>query len=76
MSKKEPFIIKRDSRRNWNKSKYIPQKNVIIIMDNEDKTISLMVGDGETVVSELPDLLKAPNSFNNATVDEEGVLSL
>lgn len=57
MAKKNPAIIKRDSRDNWTKSKYIPEENVIIIMDNSDDSISLMVGDGETNVNELPDLL-------------------
>ena len=57
MAKKNPAIIKRDTRKNWEKSKYIPDENVIIIMDNEDGTISLMVGDGETNVNHLPDIL-------------------
>ena len=57
MAKKNPAIIKRDLRDNWIKSKYIPEENVIIIMDNSDGSISLMVGDGETNVNELPDLL-------------------
>ena len=57
MSKKNPAIIKRDSRMNWMKSKYVPEENVIIIMDNEDGTISLMIGDGEQNVNSLPDLL-------------------
>ena len=57
MSKKNPAIIKRDTRINWMKSAYIPEENVIIIMDNEDGTISLMIGDGERNVNSLPDLL-------------------
>ena len=57
MSKKNPAIIKRDTRMNWMKSAYIPEENVIIIMDNEDGTISLMIGDGEQNVNLLPDLL-------------------
>lgn len=69
MAKKEPAIIKRDSRRNWQKSKYIPAENVIVIMDNDDGTISLVVGDGETNVNYLPDLLRGGIS-NNAVVGE------
>ena len=69
MAKKEPAIIKRDSRRNWQKSKYIPAENVIVIMDNDDGTISLVVGDGETNVNYLPDLLRGGVS-NNAVVGE------
>ena len=57
MAKKNPAIIKRDTRENWKKSKYIPEENVIIIMDNNNGTISLMIGDGETEVNQLPDLL-------------------
>ena len=40
-------------------------------MDNEDDTISLMVGDGETNVNDLPDLLKNTPASSNATVDED-----
>ena len=39
-------------------------------MDNDDNTISLMVGDGETNVNNLPDLLKN-NSLNSATVNDD-----
>ena len=72
MAKDNTAIVKRDTRTNWQKSKYIPKANVIIIMDNDDNTISLMVGDGETNVNDLPDLLKnIPTSSSNATVDED-----
>lgn len=72
MAKDNTAIVKRDTRTNWQKSKYIPKTNVIIIMDNDDNTISLMVGDGETNVNDLPDLLKnIPTSSSNATVDED-----
>ena len=64
MSKKNPAIIKRDTRINWMKSAYIPEENVIIIMDNEDGTISLMIGDGERNVNSLPDLL-LPTNLNS-----------
>lgn len=62
MSKKNPAIIKRDLRINWLKSNYVPDKNVIIIMDNDDGTISLMIGDGECNVNALPDLLLSTSS--------------
>lgn len=75
MSKKNPAIIKRDTRAHWQKSKYIPEENVIIIMDNDDKTISLMIGDGETNVNELPDILN-DKPFARATVNEKNVLIL
>ena len=58
MAKKEPAIVKRDTRENWSKSKYVPKENVIVIMDNDDGSISLMFGDGVTNVNELPDLLQ------------------
>lgn len=71
MAKDNTAIVKRDTRINWQKSKYIPKANVIIVMDNEDNTISLMVGDGETNVNDLPDLLKNTPASSNATVDED-----
>lgn len=55
---KKSAIIKRDLRKNWEKSNYIPAENVIIIMDNDDNSISLMIGDGKTNVNQLPDMLK------------------
>jgi hypothetical protein len=58
MAKKEPAIVKRDTKENWLKSKYIPKENVIVIMDNPDGSINLMIGDGVTNVNELPDLLR------------------
>ena len=58
MAKLNAAIIKRDLRKNWEKSNYIPAENVIIIMDNDDNSISLMIGDGKTNVNQLPDILK------------------
>ena len=55
---KKSAIIKRDLRKNWEKSNYIPAENVIIIMDNDDNSISLMIGDGKTNVNQLPNILK------------------
>lgn len=75
MAKKNPAIIKREKRSDWEKSNYIPDENVIIIMDNDDGTVSLMVGDGETNVNELPDLLNEKTS-SRATVNKENVLIL
>lgn len=77
MSKKNPAIIKRDTRINWMKSKYIPEENVIIIMDNEDGTISLMIGDGEQNVNSLPDLLanlSAARTQNSRVVDNNTLI--
>lgn len=75
MKKRTAAIIKRDLRSNWKKSAYIPDENVIIIMDNEDGSISLMLGDGETNVNDLPDLLN-DKPFARASVTEESVLVL
>ena len=71
MAKDNAVIIKRDTKENWQKSKYIPNKNVIIIMDNNDGTVSLMIGDGITNVNLLPDLLKSKASLDRAVVDED-----
>lgn len=58
MARKNSAIIKRETRENWEKSNYIPDENVIIIMDNNDGSISLMIGDGETNVNQLPNILE------------------
>ena len=76
MAKKEPAIVKRDTRENWQKSKYIPKENVIIIMDNPNGSVSLMIGDGVTNVNELHDLLQAEAQGVKAVVDEEDTLIL
>ena len=75
MAKKEPAIIKRDTRENWAKSSYIPAENVIIIVDYDDGSISLKIGDGETNVNELPDILKN-ESIKRASVTEDNTLVL
>ena len=58
MAKDNLAIIKREKRKDWEKSNYIPKENVVIICDNEDGSISLMVGNGKNKVLELPDILK------------------
>lgn len=58
------------------KSRYVPRENVIVIMDNDDGTISLMIGDGETNVNELRDLLREEVFGAKAIVDEQDVLIL
>lgn len=75
MARKNPAIIKRGKRSDWEKSNYSPEENVIIIMDNDDETISLMIGDGETNVNKLPDLLNE-RPFARATVNEKNILVL
>ena len=75
MSKKNPAIIKRDLRIHWEKSNYIPDENVIVVMDNEDGSVSLMIGDGETNVNLLPDML-ADKPLARATVDDNDTLIL
>lgn len=76
MAKKNPAIIKRDTKENWAKANYIPKENVIIIMDNPNGTISLMIGDGETNVNNLPDVLGEKNPLAQATVNNGNVLVL
>lgn len=75
MAKKEPAIIKRDKRENWEKSSYVPAENVIIIVDNDDNSVSLKIGDGETNVNDLPDILKNETT-KQATVTENCTLVL
>lgn len=77
MPKKNPAIIKRDTKENWLKSNYIPKENVIIIVDNPDGTISLMVGDGETNVNNLQDILLSEQvPFSKSIVNNEEILML
>ena len=76
MAKKEPAIVKRDTRENWQKSKYVPKENVIIIMDNSNGTVSLMIGDGVTNVNDLQDILQAEPQGVKAMVNEEDILIL
>ena len=74
---KEPAIIKRDTVNNWAKSTYIPAQNVIIIMDKEDGGVLLKIGDGQTNVNDLPDILKnKSNPPLNKKVSEDGILIL
>lgn len=76
MAKKEPAIVKRDTRENWLKSKYVPKENVIVIMDNDDGSISLMFGDGVTNVNELPDLLQNNAQSTQPSIVDDDVLIL
>lgn len=74
---KEPAIIKRDTVNNWAKSTYIPAQNVIIIMDKEDGEVLLKIGDGQTNVNDLPDILKnKSNPPLKRKVNEDGILTL
>lgn len=74
---KEPAIIKRDTVNNWAKSTYIPAQNVIIIMDKEDGGVLLKIGDGQTNVNDLPDILKnKSNPPFKRKVNEDGILTL
>jgi hypothetical protein len=75
MSKKVPAIIKRDTRENWAKSSYIPDTNVIVVMDNEDGSVSLMVGDGKTNVNYLPDIF-ANKTLGVSRVENDEILRL
>ena len=76
MAKDNGVIIKRDTKENWQKSRYIPKENVIVIMDYDDGSIGLMVGDGLNNVNKLPDLLSKKELFADSIVDEEDVLIL
>lgn len=78
---RNPAIIKRDTVENWAKSSYVPAENVIIIMDDEEhNTIRLMIGDGETNVNKLPDIINNTKRMNkppkSPTVNEDKTLIL
>lgn len=78
-SKSNKITIKRDTQANWQKAtKYIPSVNTIIIIDMPDSSIQLKIGDGENLVSSLPNILSPTytgSPLSTASV-EEGVLSL
>ena len=75
MSKKrEPAIIKRGSIEDWEKSNYVPAENVIVIKDKPDGTIELCVGDGETNVNYLPDILLSRGKENPSVDNESSTL--
>ena len=64
--KNNPVIIKRDSTINWKKAvNYIPDSGVVIIYDNEDGSIQLKIGDGESKVNDLPDILNRTSSVED-----------
>jgi hypothetical protein len=65
---KKSAIIKRDYEKNWKKSNYIPDENVIIIMDYDNGSFGLMVGDGKTNVNLLPNLIANKVVENNTLI--------
>lgn len=78
MSKKNnSAIIKRDTLGNWEKAtKYIPKENVIIIVDKPDGTVELRIGDGTSLVNDLPDILKMDIKGPSSYVDGNEILVL
>lgn len=73
---KEPAIIKRGSISDWEKSNYIPAENVIIIKDKPDGTVELCIGDGETSVNYLPDILLGKKKKSPIVDNKNGILIL
>jgi len=69
---KQPVVIKRDTEENWNKAKnYKPPFGTIILYESSTGVSKLKIGDGETLVNDLPDLIKP-----SAKVSEDGILNL
>ena len=73
---KEPAIIKRGSIDDWEKSSYVPAENVIIIKDKPDGSVALCIGDGETNVNYLPDILLKKRKDSPVVDDESTTLIL
>ena len=69
-------IIKRGPIEDWEKSNYIPSENVIVIKDRPDGTIELCIGDGETNVNRLPDILLEKRKDPPVVDNESGTLIL
>lgn len=58
---KSEVVIKTDSVLNWEKAKnYIPQKGTIIVYEFEDGNPRVKIGNGETLVNDLPFLINPP----------------
>jgi len=74
--KRNQALIKRDTLEHWEKAKtYIPMSGVIVVIDMPDGSIQLKLGDGETLVSELPNVLDNNNvSTTPIYTDEEELL--
>lgn len=67
-------IIKRDTLENWQKAvNYIPNSNVLIVIDNPDGTSDIKLGNGEDKVNEL-DVLMSGRVDVKTPIVEDGVL--
>ena len=67
-------IIKRDTLSNWQKAEnYIPNSNVLIVIDNPDGTSDIKLGNGEDKVNELDVLISGRVDVKTPIV-EDGVL--
>ena len=67
-------IIKRDTLQNWQKAvNYIPNSNVLIVIDNPDGTSDIKLGNGEDKVNELDVLISGRVDVKTPIV-EDGVL--
>ena len=71
-------IIKRDTLSNWQKAvNYIPNSNVLIVIDNPDGSSDIKLGNGKDKVNELEILISGKVDIKTPKVDEdEGVLML
>lgn len=71
-------IIKRDTLPNWQKAvNYIPNSNVLIVIDNPDGSSDIKLGNGKDKVNELEILISGKVDIKIPKVDEdEGVLML
>ena len=55
-------IIKTDLASNWAKARnYIPERGAIILYEYEDRAPSIKIGDGVTLVGNLPFLVQPPS---------------
>ena len=55
-------IIKTDLASNWAKARnYIPERGAIIVYEYEDRAPSIKIGDGITLVRDLPFLVQPPS---------------
>ena len=65
---KEQTFIKKDTSENWNKAKnFIPKKNEIIIYTDLGSNV-IKIGDGKTLLNELPFVSQSFYSIDGTTL--------
>ena len=71
--KKTEAVVKTESASNWAKAvNYIPAAGTIIVYEFDDTMPRVKIGDGQTLVNQLPFLVNPPPEVRNDTLDLSG----